>query len=235
MLTSIDVIISFLVPCIVGGLLAFWLIPADWPLLSGHDYGSRFWQVFVATLSVAPLVWYEVCFATFLFNRQGQCTCQDALDQCSEWSCRARNIWLGLISCPFSSEGGAVVETIPRLVTAVVLLLWQLSCYIVVALVIVSVMRYIDLTAHGKLRLVDWPKALAKIALWLLTARNELVRQACEEKIRERLACVACTERERDCCLGNCGHVCICMECSSRLQACPMCRQDISYRVKCYI
>lgn len=44
------------------------------------------------------------------------------------------------------------------------------------------------------------------------------------------LTCVACLDREADCCLVPCGHVIVCMACSTKLvspQRCPICRAAI--------
>jgi hypothetical protein len=43
--------------------------------------------------------------------------------------------------------------------------------------------------------------------------------------------CVVCLEREREVVLHPCRHYCLCLECSSSLSRCPMCRQRIEYTV----
>ena len=45
-------------------------------------------------------------------------------------------------------------------------------------------------------------------------------------------SCKICFEREVDCVLLNCGHACICLQCTAGLKQCPMCRQPFERAVK---
>jgi DNA repair protein RAD16 len=51
---------------------------------------------------------------------------------------------------------------------------------------------------------------------------------------RRQAECRACCERPRDACYLPCGHIVLCMECTSKLQSktCPLCRNKISRVVK---
>lgn len=55
------------------------------------------------------------------------------------------------------------------------------------------------------------------------------------EAIPDNKLCNVCMEREKNCVLLNCGHVCCCLDCSYNLETCPICRSDISNRNKIYI
>ncbi|XP_027412122.1 E3 ubiquitin-protein ligase LRSAM1 isoform X2 [Bos indicus x Bos taurus] len=46
--------------------------------------------------------------------------------------------------------------------------------------------------------------------------------------------CVVCLEREAQMIFLNCGHVCCCQPCSQPLHTCPLCRQDITQRLRIY-
>ncbi|XP_004479822.1 E3 ubiquitin-protein ligase LRSAM1 isoform X2 [Dasypus novemcinctus] len=46
--------------------------------------------------------------------------------------------------------------------------------------------------------------------------------------------CVVCLEREAQMIFLNCGHVCCCQECCQPLRTCPLCRQEISQRLRIY-
>ncbi|XP_024906877.1 E3 ubiquitin-protein ligase LRSAM1 isoform X2 [Pteropus alecto] len=46
--------------------------------------------------------------------------------------------------------------------------------------------------------------------------------------------CVVCLEREAQMIFLNCGHVCCCQQCCQPLRTCPLCRQDISQRLRIY-
>lgn len=44
--------------------------------------------------------------------------------------------------------------------------------------------------------------------------------------------CVVCMDKTTDVIFLNCGHVCTCMDCSSKVDECPLCREPIVQRVK---
>ncbi|XP_016019195.2 E3 ubiquitin-protein ligase LRSAM1 isoform X2 [Rousettus aegyptiacus] len=46
--------------------------------------------------------------------------------------------------------------------------------------------------------------------------------------------CVVCLEREAQMIFLNCGHVCCCQQCCPPLRTCPLCRQDITQRLRIY-
>uniref|UniRef100_A0A8C0A576 E3 ubiquitin-protein ligase LRSAM1 n=1 Tax=Bos mutus grunniens TaxID=30521 RepID=A0A8C0A576_BOSMU len=46
--------------------------------------------------------------------------------------------------------------------------------------------------------------------------------------------CVVCLEREAQMIFLDCGHVCCCQPCSQPLRTCPLCRQDITQRLRIY-
>ncbi|KAF6327648.1 leucine rich repeat and sterile alpha motif containing 1 [Rhinolophus ferrumequinum] len=46
--------------------------------------------------------------------------------------------------------------------------------------------------------------------------------------------CVVCLEREAHMIFLNCGHVCCCQQCCQPLRTCPLCRQEITQRLRVY-
>nr|KAF6433916.1 leucine rich repeat and sterile alpha motif containing 1 [Molossus molossus] len=46
--------------------------------------------------------------------------------------------------------------------------------------------------------------------------------------------CVVCLEREAQMIFLNCGHVCCCPQCCQPLRTCPLCRQEITQRLRIY-
>ncbi|EPQ17197.1 E3 ubiquitin-protein ligase LRSAM1 [Myotis brandtii] len=46
--------------------------------------------------------------------------------------------------------------------------------------------------------------------------------------------CVVCLEREAQMIFLNCGHVCCCLQCCQPLRTCPLCRQEITQRLRIY-
>lgn len=46
--------------------------------------------------------------------------------------------------------------------------------------------------------------------------------------------CVICTEKDADCMLYRCGHICTCYFCGQQLEKCPVCRAQIKEVVKAY-
>ncbi|XP_037653929.1 E3 ubiquitin-protein ligase LRSAM1 isoform X2 [Choloepus didactylus] len=46
--------------------------------------------------------------------------------------------------------------------------------------------------------------------------------------------CVVCLEREAQMIFLNCGHVCCCQECCQPLRTCPLCRQEVTQRLRIY-
>ncbi|XP_004392622.1 PREDICTED: E3 ubiquitin-protein ligase LRSAM1 isoform X2 [Odobenus rosmarus divergens] len=46
--------------------------------------------------------------------------------------------------------------------------------------------------------------------------------------------CVVCLEREAQMIFLNCGHVCCCHQCCQPLRTCPLCRQEITQRLRLY-
>ncbi|XP_077001546.1 E3 ubiquitin-protein ligase LRSAM1 isoform X3 [Tamandua tetradactyla] len=46
--------------------------------------------------------------------------------------------------------------------------------------------------------------------------------------------CVVCLEREAQMIFLNCGHVCCCQECCQPLRTCPLCRQEVTQRLRLY-
>ncbi|XP_064435859.1 E3 ubiquitin-protein ligase LRSAM1 isoform X10 [Mirounga angustirostris] len=46
--------------------------------------------------------------------------------------------------------------------------------------------------------------------------------------------CVVCLEREAQMIFLNCGHVCCCHQCCQPLRTCPLCRQEVTQRLRLY-
>jgi len=47
--------------------------------------------------------------------------------------------------------------------------------------------------------------------------------------------CAICFDNINDCTFIPCGHLCTCMKCGTQVSACPLCRADISSRVKVFV
>lgn len=47
--------------------------------------------------------------------------------------------------------------------------------------------------------------------------------------------CSICWEREKNCVILECGHMCSCVECTKPLKECPICRQNITRAVRVFI
>ncbi|XP_049567518.1 E3 ubiquitin-protein ligase LRSAM1 isoform X4 [Orcinus orca] len=56
----------------------------------------------------------------------------------------------------------------------------------------------------------------------------------CAELEAQTSECVVCLEREAQMIFLNCGHVCCCQQCCQPLRTCPLCRQDITQRLRIY-
>ena len=70
-------------------------------------------------------------------------------------------------------------------------------------------------------------------------ARQEGARLAFDQAKAEALAteerlCAVCLENERSVVLEPCGHLCLCKECSSRIDKCPFCRQTPTRRLSVF-
>ncbi|KAM9324287.1 E3 ubiquitin-protein ligase LRSAM1 [Gastrophryne carolinensis] len=54
------------------------------------------------------------------------------------------------------------------------------------------------------------------------------------EMVNSNSECVVCMEQESQSIFLPCGHVCCCTNCGDALQTCPLCRVDISQRIRIY-
>lgn len=54
------------------------------------------------------------------------------------------------------------------------------------------------------------------------------------QELRDANRCKICFDRESSCVFGSCGHLCSCVECSSKVKACPICRQKIVNIIRIY-
>jgi len=54
-----------------------------------------------------------------------------------------------------------------------------------------------------------------------------------EQALHQATKCVCCTENDKDTIL-NCGHVCMCRTCASRVTHCPLCRSAITERRRAF-
>ena len=66
----------------------------------------------------------------------------------------------------------------------------------------------------------------------------KLESQSLQKPLREtsdERCCKICMEQTMNCLYLSCKHVCSCMQCSEKLEKCPVCRQSISKRVKIII
>lgn len=68
-------------------------------------------------------------------------------------------------------------------------------------------------------------------------AKLDKISKEKERKIHnqlEKLACVVCKTESKTVMLMNCKHLCVCKTCSTKVNACPLCREDIRDRVDVY-
>jgi len=83
--------------------------------------------------------------------------------------------------------------------------------------------------AINKLELEDLEKLENKLEQTL-----KIVRATKSERVSERNMCRICEERERKCVFLPCGHYCTCLECSEKIDTCPLCRANILQKVKTF-
>lgn len=55
-----------------------------------------------------------------------------------------------------------------------------------------------------------------------------------KEKIIEQNECIICIENKLQIVFVPCGHICSCVECSKRLNQCPICRKNIDSCLKIF-
>lgn len=70
---------------------------------------------------------------------------------------------------------------------------------------------------------------------WLRSLGDGLLGSWFSSPVPEELTCVVCLESEADACLIPCGHVNLCMVCTSKLpqpRRCPICRMEVDSAVK---
>ena len=65
-------------------------------------------------------------------------------------------------------------------------------------------------------------------------ALRDLFMQALRLPSKEADECVVCLDNRIDTAIIPCGHVCVCFECSSQIQKCPMCRRELEGRIQLY-
>jgi len=53
-------------------------------------------------------------------------------------------------------------------------------------------------------------------------------------QLNEEKLCCICLEKEKNILLLDCGHISVCERCARKLNACPLCRCDISSKIKIY-
>lgn len=66
------------------------------------------------------------------------------------------------------------------------------------------------------------------------TERDPEMQQMMEDAVFDENVCKICYERDINCVLLECGHLCSCIECGRRLRDCPICRRFISRIVETY-
>ncbi len=74
----------------------------------------------------------------------------------------------------------------------------------------------------------------------IAAARQEGARLAfdqarAEASATEERLCAVCLENERSIVLEPCGHLCLCKECSPRIDKCPFCRQTPTRRLPVFV
>eukprot|EP00455_Lapot_gusevi_P046732 TRINITY_DN6199_c0_g1_i1.p1 TRINITY_DN6199_c0_g1~~TRINITY_DN6199_c0_g1_i1.p1 ORF type:complete len:269 (+),score=53.86 TRINITY_DN6199_c0_g1_i1:90-896(+) len=61
------------------------------------------------------------------------------------------------------------------------------------------------------------------------------VRRAIEDRVSKLDRCVICSERAKEAVIYPCLHLCSCLQCLSRLQKCPICRERIHSTLRVYV
>ncbi|XP_032274242.1 E3 ubiquitin-protein ligase LRSAM1 isoform X3 [Phoca vitulina] len=87
--------------------------------------------------------------------------------------------------------------------------------------------------------LLNPPKGEVLGALEVPTAPEELPESVSPsappaELVVPTSECVVCLEREAQMIFLNCGHVCCCHQCCQPLRTCPLCRQEVTQRLRLY-
>ncbi|XP_035968739.1 E3 ubiquitin-protein ligase LRSAM1 isoform X3 [Halichoerus grypus] len=87
--------------------------------------------------------------------------------------------------------------------------------------------------------LLNPPKSEVLGALEVPTAPEELPESVSPsappaELVVPTSECVVCLEREAQMIFLNCGHVCCCHQCCQPLRTCPLCRQEVTQRLRLY-
>jgi E3 ubiquitin-protein ligase RGLG len=63
------------------------------------------------------------------------------------------------------------------------------------------------------------------------TLQTEITRL--ELALDQATKCVCCADSDKNTIL-NCGHYCLCSDCATRIQQCPLCRQPITERRRAF-
>nr|KAF6485760.1 leucine rich repeat and sterile alpha motif containing 1 [Rousettus aegyptiacus] len=100
-------------------------------------------------------------------------------------------------------------------------------------LVELSAEHYLPIFAHHRLSLDTLSRALEPTAPEELPESVRPSAPPAELEVQTS-ECVVCLEREAQMIFLNCGHVCCCQQCCPPLRTCPLCRQDITQRLRIY-
>lgn len=70
-----------------------------------------------------------------------------------------------------------------------------------------------------------------------LQAEVERLREILEKKVEVKASdesCVVCTAVRPNCVIDPCGHMCVCLDCSEQVKACPICRGIIRKTIRVF-
>lgn len=182
-------------------------------------------------LLVMILFCYTNCVFSLVIDQHPNCSCLSKNRDCSSIGCVIRETTIAFVKCPFAMLKVTLDELFWLLMIILkeaLSFLWYLSMYAVPVITIFLSVKFLYFYFRKRSELLI-------NSSWFVLARTDLIRRACEEKLKERLNCVVCTEKERDCRFDCCTHICSCMGCANKLTACPLCRAAITMRSKCHV
>ncbi|XP_078489106.1 zinc finger protein isoform X2 [Ciona intestinalis] len=90
--------------------------------------------------------------------------------------------------------------------------------------------KKVDLPTPDK----EHPSPTAPIEQSTSQGPDVVLPTAPSEPQEEENECVVCLDRNSDTIFLPCGHVCACFICSTQLQSCPMCRSDVTQKIKIF-
>merc|ERR1712037_964291 len=70
----------------------------------------------------------------------------------------------------------------------------------------------------------------------MMGLQGELERMAAQNKsLREERVCKICLDANAAVVFDQCGHLCTCIQCSSAVRQCPVCRRNIKKKIRAFM